>query len=351
MKSPKKQKRYLDKITIENRTIYYSNQSRAKQLNPIWSRYYFRTQGYLYTTASLSLDIETKLSDLLSQLEYGQIVYRTPDEMLGTDASAYARRILRETNAVRYDQDISHYRHWGVVFILLTLTLYALYQFIRGSIAYSSLLSGLNMPVGISLLGWPLQILVVVMLFFFILHYIRASAYGLDWYRHYNLFYLLAIVLSVLSLFLVPYFTLYYNVFVWHVPAWIIFMTGIFYILYRILIIKYHLDDRLSDRLYHLSKKHQFEPTAPHSTSSNIKKSHNVAVNTIEDLQEGIQAATAKHSKKVTQKTQSKPKKTQPQKTQSLWNTLKLEGPLLSRSTIKEAQKMKNKKRNSKKKK
>lgn len=222
----------MDKHTTQREAAWRvarENQQRARQLKQPWQHYFFQCQAYLYVEADLTYANEQYLKHLLDHLEDAQAFDSHPDFYLHADPDAYARFILRKTKAPRFDEKLGSSFPTLMLFIGVMLFMYACFIAIRGWQAHHSLVAAINMPVPISLLGLPLQIVLAAVLIFLIMEFIHRSAYGTEWRRPHNLLRLAGLLLLGGLFLAVPYLSLFYQVFIFNVPVWLVWLLAILY--------------------------------------------------------------------------------------------------------------------------
>lgn len=277
------------------RPLYELNQERAQALKQAWQLYYYAVKGYVITEVEIQAPVDQMLSELLDQLERAQRLKEAPKEALGKPPHAYARQELRQLDLPRYVENFSRYAYYLVIYLAITYGLFALFQFGYGLYYYGDLNSAWNMPVPISLLGFPLQFLMLATSVFFLFKFIRQSACGHLWQKRHHIMYLSAAILSALAFLVIPFFSLAYHVLIIRIPVFLLalclVLAGAYYFSSRHL----HLDQHI-DRL--------FEEQVRKAKQKSIEQ--NMDIHVAKDL----------------------PKK---------WTTLKLKRPLINRSTVKRA--------------
>ncbi len=219
-----------EKNFSKEKQLYQENQTIAKKLESPWQEYFFACQAYLYTEAGPQLLIEQELQKLLHRLSEGQVQNLLPKYMFHADASSYGRQILQHCQIPRIHDTPTLYRDYLILFLVTVFSIDSIYLFTMGWLNYSSFTAGLNMPVAISLLGLILELLLVIILVFFVFQFTRQSYYGLHWYKRFNWCYLLLIGLLLFLIAIVPYFSLYYSIFIIRFPVWIVWamlLTGL----------------------------------------------------------------------------------------------------------------------------
>ncbi|MDO4679934.1 MAG: Yip1 family protein [Aerococcus sp.] len=223
------------------------NQQRARQLKQPWQHYFFQCQAYLYVEADLTYENEKYLKRLIDHLEDAQAFDSHPDFYLNADPDAYARFILRKTKAPRFDEKLESSGSTLMLFVGVMLFMYACFIAIRGWQAHQTLVAAINMPVPISLLGLPLEIVLAAVLIFLIMQFIHRSAYGTEWRQPKNLLMLVGIIFMSVLFIAVPYLSLSYQVFIFNVPVWLIWLCALLYSLTQFL--QRHLN--ITERLEH----------------------------------------------------------------------------------------------------
>ncbi|MDO4670017.1 MAG: hypothetical protein Q4A67_00925 [Aerococcus sp.] len=229
--------------------IARENQARARQLKQPWRHYFFQCQAYLYIEADLTYDNEQYLKHLIDHLEDAQAFDSHPDFYLHADPDAYARFILRKTKAPRFDEKLGSSFPTLMLFIGVTFLLYSFFIAIRGWQLHHTFVAAINMPVPISLLGLPLQVVLAMVLIFLVMEFIHQSAYGTEWRKLPNLLLLLGgIFMGVLFIF-VPYLSLSYQVFIFNVPVWLIWGMALIYGVTQFLQTRFAITERLEQAI------------------------------------------------------------------------------------------------------
>ncbi|AMB99215.1 hypothetical protein AWM75_03980 [Aerococcus urinaehominis] len=209
-----------------------ANQDRLQKLSPTSQAFYADVQFIVYTSVEANLAVEQGLQRLITQLEAADQAKVAPEKYLGQSGHQYSQYFIQSVAAARYSDDLSAYHLYIFIYIMLSLSIVAIFEFLRGSIYYRSLSSGLNMPVAFSILGWPLQILLLLTASFFFIRYRRQKAFRDQTPR--SAWQALAIACFALVAGLVlPYLALQYHVFMIKLPVWLVFtfalVTGIAY--------------------------------------------------------------------------------------------------------------------------
>lgn len=219
---------------LKNLPLYKMNRLRASQLEPNWKLYYYYCQGYFLTEVEPSRLVDETMADLLNQLEEANQRRIPPEEAIGQSAYHWSREKMRQKPMRRYTDHISVYIRDLLFYLLLTYCFYSIYLFSFGLGTYRSLNLAINMPLPISLLGVPLQILLILTAVFCYLKFVRRSACGRRWHAGANVLYLIAFILLGLLAIGVPAFSVHYRLFIWEVPVIFLWLIVLFFYLYRL---------------------------------------------------------------------------------------------------------------------
>ncbi|MDK6234052.1 hypothetical protein ACX3VT_00855 [Aerococcus sanguinicola] len=277
------------------RPLYDLNQERAQALKQPWQLYYYAVKGYVITEVEMQAPVDQMLSELLDRLEKAQRLEQAPKEALGKHPHAYARQELRHLDVPRYVENFSRYAYYLLIYLVITYGLFALFQFGYGIYYYGDLNSAWNMPVPISLLGLPLQFLMLATSVFFLFKFIRQSACGHLWQKRHHIMYLLAAILSALAFLVIPFFSLAYHVLIIRIPVFLLALCLVLAAGYHFSSRHLHIDQHI-DRLF----------------EDQVRKAKQKAIEQNMDI-------------RLADKLPNK------------WATLKLKRPLINRSTVKKA--------------
>lgn len=227
------------------RKLYDENQQAARELKPELRKFFKDCQLYFYTTAEPSTIIDHELKILIQRLHIAQSRNMTAEEVLGMNGENYCKKTLRTLNVDHYHSNADVYSQYILLFFLFTFSIYSAFEFSRGLFHYRSLGAALNMPVPVSILGLPLQILTVITALFFLFHFRRNISFDNAWFKDNNILYLLASIFAGISILIIPFISLYYHVFVINLPVWLFLLTFTFVIFYTYILPKINIEKYL----------------------------------------------------------------------------------------------------------
>lgn len=301
--------------------IYNENQESIRELDPELQKFFKDCQLYFYTSVEPSIEIDHELKSLVKQLYQAQNRNLTAEEILGMDGEDYCKQTLRKLNVAYYRHDITFYSKYIILFFVFTFTVYTVFEFFHGLIYYGSLSDAFGMPVPISLLGLPLQILTLFTGIFFLFQFRRRISFGSAWHKDNNLLYLLASTGACLASLVIPFISLYYSVFVIRFPVWLMTLVLIFAYLYLYVFPRINIDKYLD---HHIRHKTAAANTQTEQIERNQDNTSAVAIRE-NDQKAAVHDTDSPYIK--------------PKPAKNLWETIRTAGPLITRQTYREAKK------------
>lgn len=248
-------------------SLYKKNKERIKNLDPAFQDFYQDCQSYLYLSTPPSLAVDQTLSQLIDKLELAQKQGISIDAMIGLDGESYCKQVLRRLKAPKYSFEVTPYMKYIFYYVLLTMTIVAIFEGIRGGFYYGDLAAAFQMPVAISLLGLPLQVLTILTAFFFGVQFRLNRSFDATWYSNSNPLYLMAFLISLLAAITIPFITHYYGVFLVRFPVWLVLLVAL------ITAISQYLSDKisLSDHFFNFVDARQANDQATNHEGQNYE--------------------------------------------------------------------------------
>lgn len=290
----------VEETSLTSKELYQKNQNAIKQLETPYQDFFFDCQAYLYLSTPPTVAVDNELSKLIKRLQIAERQGLSVEAVIGMDGESYCKSILRRIKAPKYRIDVSVCVKYVALYILLTLFIVSIFESIRGGVYYGDISAAIQMPVTVSLLGVPLQILTLFSAGFFAIQFRMNRSFDATWYSHGNILYLLATIVSLVAAVTIPFITHYYQVFLISFPVWLIWIIAMITGSYLALSDKVHFSDRI------------FTMVDNHQQAQEQKKTVEV------DNEENNQDLEEENT--------------------SIWQTIRLKNPLLTRKSYRKWQ-------------